>query len=150
MNNSFNACEVKLTYSNKVKAADRVKIRMSKDTYDFLQKVYDPNTMDHHESFKVLLLNRAGEVLGVYSISEGGITGTIVDIRLIMQSAILANASAIILSHNHPSGNLCSSIEDNDMTLRIKKACEVMGISLLDHLILTTAGYYSYADEGMI
>ncbi|MDL2223632.1 JAB domain-containing protein, partial [Bacteroidales bacterium OttesenSCG-928-M11] len=111
---------------------------------------FDADTIEFRESFKVLLLNRSNQVLGVFNVSEGGISQTVVDIRLILQSAILSNASGVILAHNHPSGNLSPSREDDMITNRIKSACELMNISVLDHVIITSERYYSYADEGRI
>jgi DNA repair protein RadC len=83
-------------------------------------------------------------------ISDGGISGTITDVRLIMQCAILTNASGIILCHNHPSGNLIPSADDDAATFRVKKACEVMNINLLDHIIISPESFYSFADDGRI
>jgi DNA repair protein RadC len=83
-------------------------------------------------------------------ISDGGISGTVTDVRLIMQCAILTNASDIILCHNHPSGNLVPSAMDSAATKQIKKACELMNIILFDHLIISPENYYSFADDGRI
>jgi len=95
-------------------------------------------------------LNQANKVLGVTTISEGGISETTADIRIILQAAILSNASGIILSHNHPSGNIQPSGDDNRITQRIKEAAKIVRISLLDHLIVSNETYYSFADEGLI
>ena len=75
---------------------------------------------------------------------------TVVDVRIILQTALLAHASGIILSHNHPSGNMVASSSDNAITSKLKKACEILDITLLDHIILSDTGYLSYADEGML
>jgi DNA repair protein RadC len=83
-------------------------------------------------------------------ISDGGISGTVTDVRLIMQSALLTNASGLILCHNHPSGTLIPSAMDSAVTNKIKKACEVLDIELLDHIIISTEGYYSFADSGRL
>jgi DNA repair protein RadC len=121
------------------------------DTYKLLiSGIFDMETIEHREFFKVLLLNHSNKVLGVYTVSEGGISDTSVDIRLLMQAAILANATKIILAHNHPSGHLRASMEDDTATRKIQSACCVMGITLLDHLIVTSESYYSYADESRI
>ena len=150
MENLFEVNEVKLSYKAKQKASERPKALNSKASYDILLNCFDSDTIEFRESFKVLLLNRSNQVLGVFNVSEGGISETVVDIRLILQSVILSNASGIILAHNHPSGNLKPSIQDDDITNRIKKACEIMNISLLDHIVITSEHYYSYADEGKI
>ncbi len=151
MSDIYQVSEVKITYHPKVKASERVRIYSSADVYKLLiDNFYDRDTIEHKESFKVVLLNQANKVLGVSSISEGGISETIADIRIILQAAILSNASGIILSHNHPSGNLTPSKEDNSLTQRVKESAQIMRISLLDHLIVSNETYYSFADEGQI
>ena len=92
--------------------------------------------------------NQAKQVLGYTLISEGGITETCADIRVILQAALLTNSVAIILAHNHPSGNLKPSRQDMEITKQVKEAARLMRIIVTDHLILTDAGYYSFADEG--
>ena len=150
MENLFNVSEVKLTYRTKQKASERPKIISSIDTYYLLLKCFDEDTIELKESFKVLLLNRSNKVLGVMNVSDGGISCTTVDTRLIMQSVILSNATQIIIAHNHPSGNINPSADDCSVTRRIKKACELLEIELLDHVIITPESYYSYADNGKI
>jgi DNA repair protein RadC len=103
-----------------------------------------------HEEMWVALVNRTNKVVDKVKISQGGTSETVVDIRLILRAAIQSLASGIILCHNHPSGNLRPSAEDDALTLRIQKAARLMGINLLDHLILSDRSYYSYADEGKI
>jgi DNA repair protein RadC len=102
------------------------------------------------EEFKVLLLNRGNKVIGVYKASSGGITATIADSRLILATAIKSLSTSIILSHNHPSGNLKPSAADQDLTLKIKSACQYHDIKVLDHVIVSSEGYYSFADEGLL
>ena len=148
MNNEVS--EVKLTYKSKVKASERPKVRDSKASYDILLKHFDDDTIEYKESLKMLLLNRANKVLGVMDISNGGTAGTTADIKVIMQCALLGNANGIILCHNHPSGNLQPSSEDIIVTQKVKSACNVMDIQLLDHIILTSEHYYSFADEGRL
>lgn len=150
MENVFTINEVKLSYKLKQKASERPKVNTSKSAYEVLLKCYDKDTIEYKESFKVLLLNRCHKVLGVVNISEGGINETTVDIRLILQAALLANASNIIISHNHPSGTLLTSTSDDLLTNKVKGACKMVDISLLDNIIVTPKKYYSYADEGKI
>lgn len=151
METDFKAAEVKLIYKNKVKASERLKIYNSTDVYKLLiNNFYDKDTIEYRESFKVILVNQANKVLGVTTISEGGISETIADIRIILQAAILSNASGIILSHNHPSGNLTPSEEDKRLIQRVNEAAIIMRIKLLDHLIITSKGYLSFVDEGLI
>ena len=94
--------EVELIYKTKVKASERPFIKTSKDGYDLLLKTWDENKIDFVEQFKVLFLNRANRVLGIYEVSSGGITGTVADPRLIFVAALRANACSIMISHNHP------------------------------------------------
>ena len=150
METIYEANEVKLSYKAKQKASERPQILDSKTSYNILLNCFDPDTIELRECFKILLLNRANKVLGVFNVSEGGISGTTVDIRLILQSAILSNASGIILSHNHPSGNVKPSREDNLLTERIKSCCKLMDINVYDHIIITSEGFYSYSDEGLL
>lgn len=143
--------QVKLIYTIKdVSFDERVVIRTSKESYEAFLAFWDISTIEHHECFKILLLNRANRVIGIADISEGGTTGTVVDIKIIMQYALLSNAGSIILGHNHPSGNLQPSESDNIITRDINQAAQYFKISVLDHIILSEEGYFSYSDEGKI
>ena len=102
------------------------------------------------EQFKILLLNRANKVLGIYEVSTGGMSGTVADPKLIFATALKACASSIILSHNHPSGNLKPSNADLQLTQKVKEGGKLLDIEVYDHIILTTEGYYSFADEGQL
>ena len=102
---------------------------------------WDSDTIELQEEFKVLLLNRANEVLGIYPLSKGGITGTVVDQRLIFAVALKCNATGIILCHNHPSSTLKPSDSDITLTRSIKKCADLLDITLLDHLIITKKGF---------
>ncbi|MPT32698.1 MAG: DNA repair protein, partial [Chryseobacterium sp.] len=95
-------------------------------------------------------MNQANKVLGIKKISECGISSTLVDVRIVMQAALLCNATAMIVAHNHPSGNLKPSSCDIKMTSQIKEASKVMNMTLLDHVILTSDSHFSFADEGLI
>lgn len=142
--------EVELVYKTKVKPSDRPLISSSKSCYQLLLQTWDENKIDFVEQFKVLLLNRCNRVLGILELSTGGITGTVADVRLVMTAALKANAVAIILSHNHPSGSLKPSRPDEDLTTKIKQAGKFLDIQVLDHVIVTSEGYYSFADEGVL
>lgn len=124
----------------------------AKDIHKLLiNRVYHEETIGYKETFKVLLLNNANKIIGYTTISEGGLTSTIVDVRVIMQTALVSNASAIILTHNHPSGNTRPSSQDDNLTKKFKAACEMMDIRLLDHIIVTPYdSFYSYCDEGRL
>lgn len=140
--------EVELIYKSKVKASERPKITCSKDAYKVLMETWDGNKIEFIEQFKVLLLNRGNRVLGIYEVSTGGITGTVADIRLIFAAALKGNAVALTLCHNHPSANLKPSRADDQLTAKIHEAGKFLDIQVLDHLIISKDGYYSYADEG--
>jgi DNA repair protein RadC len=132
------------------KETDTVKkcrISASQDVYELMR----PVMLDlPHEEFWVLLLNRANLVLRKEMISRGGIAGTVVDSKIIFKSAIEHYASSIIIAHNHPSGNLKPSDADLKITRNIREAGKIMEIPLLDHLIVTENGFYSFADEGVL
>ena len=142
--------EVELIYKSKVKASERPQIKTSKDAADLLKHLWSEDKIDFVEQFKVLFLNRANKVLGIFEASSGGVTGTVADPKLIFVAALKANACSIIISHNHPSGNLKPSQPDQELTQKIKQAGQFLDIKLLDHIIVTSEGYYSFADEGLI
>lgn len=106
--------------------------------------------MDFRESFKVLLLNRNNEVIGIYTLSIGGISGTTVDNKILFAITLKCLASSIIIAHNHQSGNLKPSSADLAITKKIKAGAKLLDIKLLDHIILSSKGYFSFADEGLM
>ena len=142
--------EVQLSYKSKVSAKDRPMVRNSQDTYDILMQIWDQDTLELAESFKVLFLNRANRVMGVYSLSHGGMTGTVADPKLVFIAALKAAACNIILAHNHPSGNLTPSSADISLTEKMVQAGKFLDINVLDHLIVTADGYLSFADDGLM
>jgi DNA repair protein RadC len=151
-NKLLNVCEVKMSYQPKVKPSERPVIGNSMDIYRILMdyRVFDPETIEYKEYFKVLLLNTGNKLLGVLHISEGSIKETTVDLHHIMQGAILANSRKMILCHNHPSGNCAPGRADDLVTRKIKTACELFDIQIIDHVIVSPCSYYSYADESHI
>lgn len=142
--------EVELTYKNNVPYNQRQRISNSQGAYEILTNLFPENTMDYRETFIVLYLNRANQVLGYSVISQGGTSSTTVDIKMVIQTALLANASCIMLAHNHPSGNLHPSSDDNRITNRIIEAARLFDITVLDHIIITNESYYSFTDNGNI
>ena len=143
--------EVELIYKSKVKASERPKITQSKDAFLIFKNHWDENKIELQEQFKIMFLNRANKVLGIYEMSTGGITSTVVDIKLIFSAALKACACGLILAHNHPSSNLNPSHDDEQLTSKIKSAGKFLDIKLMDHIILgSDEGYYSFADEGLI
>ncbi|HBG58405.1 MAG TPA: hypothetical protein DDX07_10370 [Porphyromonadaceae bacterium] len=127
--------------------AEKEKITSSRDAYDrFFPILVDLN----HEETWALLTDRSNKVLTTMQVSRGGISGTVVDIRLILREALNHYASGIILGHNHPSGNCRPSPQDTRITMKLKEAAQWMDITLLDHIIVCGDRYFSYADEGII
>ncbi len=123
------------------------KIRESKEAY----RVLSPKLSDlPHEEFWILFLNNANRVLQISQISKGGITGTLVDIRLVVRRALELGAVALILAHNHPSGNLQPSSADKELTRKLQEAVKVFDIRILDHLIITEQHYFSFADQNVL
>lgn len=102
----------------------------------------------NHEEFWCLYLNRANKTIATEKASQGGVSGTLIDVKIIVKKAVECLASSVILGHNHPSGNLHPSPEDKTITKKIKSACETLDISVLDHIIICDQQYYSFADEG--
>ena len=149
-NSVFQIAEIKLSYHPKVKASQRKKISGSQQAYDMLLQKWDQGNINFVEQFKAILLNRAHKVLGIYLVSTGGVSGTAVDPKLVFAAALKANASAIILAHNHPSGNLYPSEADKQLTRKMSEAGKYLELPVLDHIIVTHEGYYSFADEGML
>lgn len=148
-NEMFEVSEVQLSYRSKVSPSQRPKITSSRDAYNILKSLWNGNTIEMHEEFKVLLLNRANRVLAIYNVSSGGIAGTVADPKLIFIAALRGLASSIIVTHNHPSGNLRPSQQDIDLTKKIKDAGKFLEIQMNDHIIITNEGYFSFADEGL-
>jgi DNA repair protein RadC len=144
-----NLQEIDILYRNKVKQADLPKIGCSDDVYKYLMSVWS-HQIDRLEEFIILCLNRANKVLGYSKISQGGLAGTVADPKVIFQVALKANACSIILAHNHPSGNLKPSENDISLTKKLKNAGEFLDLTVLDHLIITSEGYYSFADESLL
>ncbi len=126
---------------------ERPRVASSRDAF----KVIAPLLTDlHHEEFWLLLLNKASEVVAREKLSTGGSAGTVADVKIAFKTALDARASAIIAVHNHPSGNLKPSDADMDLTRKMKEAGKILDLPLLDHLIVSERGYYSFADEGAI
>ncbi len=126
---------------------DVIQIRSSKDVADIFQPILADLT---HEEFWILFLNRSNKVINQMKLSQGGVSGTVTDVRLVMKKAIEYLASGIIVCHNHPSGNLNPSESDSKITQKIKEAGNLMDIQLLDHLIISDKDYYSFADNGLL
>lgn len=143
--------EIELIYKSKVKASDRPKVSTSRDAFVLFKQQWDDNKIEFVEQFKIMLLNRSNKVLGIYELSTGGVSGTVADPKLIFAAALKANASNIILCHNHPSGNIKPSLADEQLTNKIKEAGKYLDLPVIDHLIITCEDkYFSFADQGLL
>ena len=144
-----NIAEIEVSYHPAI--SNKPVITTSSDVFNGLIEFFSPETISLQEQFVVMYINRANRVLGVYKLSQGGITGTVADTRLILGTALKVAATGIILAHNHPSGNLRPSYQDEELTKRINEACKLLDSKLMDHLIISPEReFYSMAEEGLI
>lgn len=149
MKNKVN--EIKISYIGGVKSHLWTKVSHSSDAAELLFENWDKGTIGLFETFKILLLNNSNKVKGEHIISQGGITGTLVDMRILFATVLKSLSVAIILAHNHPSGKLEPSKADIKLTKKIKNAASFFDIKLLDHLIFAPDGdYFSFRDSGLI
>lgn len=144
-----NVPEVEVRFST-INRKNLGKIVDAKDVANFIRELYSPDTIELQEQFFVLFLNRANQIIGYYRHSVGGTHGVIVDIKIILATAMKSLSTSIILAHNHPSGNTKPSDADIKLTQSMKEAAKFADITVLDHLIITRDGYYSFADEGLL
>jgi DNA repair protein RadC len=142
--------EIGLVYKTKVKNSERPYIRCSQDAYQLLLANWDINTIDLFEESKIILLNQSNRVLSLFAASKGGITGTVMDPRLIFTAALKRGACNLMLAHNHPSGNLKPSRPDEELTYKCRDAGRLLDIKVIDHIIVSSEGYFSFADSGLI
>lgn len=149
-NLALEVSEIELCYKSKIKAVNRPSANSSLLAAKVLLNAWDKNKIELQEQFKILLLNQTKKVLGISEISTGGVSATIVDPKLVYVTALKAHACSIILSHNHPSGNLKPSNADIVLTQKLQKAGQFLDLPVVDHIIITTEGYYSFADEGLL
>lgn len=141
--------EISISYQPAI--SNKPIVTSSLDSFNAIVPFFPQETLALHERFITMYLNRQNRVLGVYELSKGGITGTVVDIRIMLSIALKSVATGIILAHNHPSGNLQPSVADKQLTQKVKEACKYMDINVLDHLIISPTGkYLSFLDEGFL
>lgn len=127
-----------------------VKITSAEDAYNVFATIYDTNIIEYIECSYALFLNRANNTIGWMKLSQGGTCATIMDTKVLFATALKCGASAVIVSHNHPSGQLKASEQDKRITKNLKEVGHLLEIELLDHLILTSDGFLSFANEGML
>lgn len=140
--------EVELVYRHKVPSKVNIVVTHPATAHAIFKEAWNDNKMDMVEEFKILLLRQNNVCIGVSHISSGGISSCVADPRIIFATALKANASSIILAHNHPSGNLTPSSQDMELTNKMTQAGKFLDIKVLDHLIITSDGYSSMADDG--
>ncbi|MBC3759710.1 DNA repair protein [Hyunsoonleella sp. SJ7] len=140
--------EIKLSYKpNRLK--DALKITHSEVAYQVILNNWDKDTLELQEEFKIVLLNNSNEVLGIYSLSKGGLTFAPVDLRIMFGVILKSGSMGFITVHNHPSGKLKPSTPDVSLYKKIKKIANFHDLNYLDNLIVTSKGYYSFMDEGL-
>lgn len=140
--------ELLVSYSAHI--VSQQKISNSRETYSLVINYWNLDTIEMFEEVKILLLNKSNKVLGVYDLSKGGMSSSIIDVKIVLSIALKTLASGIIIAHNHPSGNLSPSKADINITEKLKSACNLMDITVLDHLIISKDNYYSFADDGLL
>jgi DNA repair protein RadC len=140
--------EIEMSYKPLVTVSKLPQIQSSSDAYNLLLHTWDASKIEFVEHFKVMLMNRANRVLGVCTVCKGSSTGCIADPKLVFAVALKTNACNLIIAHNHPSGNLNPSKYDIALSLKIREGGKLLDIRVLDHLIISTEGYYSFADQG--
>lgn len=146
----FSVSEIELVYRNKINPKERPKVTTSATAYDILMQSWDMNKIELIEQFAILLLDRAKHCLGVSTISTGSVSACIVDPKVVFATALKGRASGLILAHNHPSGNLTASRADEIITEKLIQGGGILDISIVDHLIVTPRGYYSFSDDGAL
>lgn len=144
-----NVCEISISYSTKVLSKERVQIHNSKDIQEYLTPIFSC-CMEHHEEMWAIYMNNQHRILGTAKISQGGLTETTADPKIILQIALKANASSIIIAHNHPSGNPYPSTCDDRITQKIREGAKFLDMQLTDHIVMCDGCYYSYSDEGKL
>jgi len=147
---TIKVAEVEVSYQPDFKITDRPQINQSTKAYDLLKEHWPSNRIQLLEEFKIILLNTNNRVLGIADISKGGVSGTLIDPKIVFAIALKTNSSKLILSHNHPSGNLNPSNADIAITKKLKEGARLLDIEVCEHIIISNYGYYSFADECMM
>lgn len=142
--------EFKISLKKKGQKSELIAVTGTEQAAAICRACFDNGKIDWVEEFIVIALSRSNDVLGFYKISSGGVSGTVADPKVIFQFALLSNASGIIISHNHPSGNLKPSPADINLTRKIQGAASNLDIKLIDHIIITSEGHCSLVEEGII
>lgn len=142
--------EVRLVYKNRTKAEDRPKITSADKAFEILRSSWDEDQISLVEEAKVMFLDNQLRLMSISTISKGGMTGTVIDPRIVFAMALKRRSSSLILAHNHPSGNLRPSQADISLTKKFSEAGKLLDITISDHIIITDEDYYSMANEGYL
>jgi len=146
----FQVAEIEITYRNPTPFNERIIVNKSQNAYEILIATWDIDKIELVEQFKILLLNRLNHCLGIVNLSTGTSFGAPVDPRLVFATALKANATALVLAHNHPTGNLSPTDDDITTTKSLIKAADFLGIAVSDHLILSKDGFFSFRAHGLL
>lgn len=149
---TYKSAMPELTLKYKSGDINKIKVSSSRDLFQYVQLLFDSDTVEYSEAVIAIFLNGANNTIGWTKHSSGGTAHTIVDIKMLLTTALLCGAESIVLSHNHPSGQKHPSVNDNAITAKLKAGCTAIGLRLLDHIIVAGdySGYYSYCDEGQL
>jgi len=147
-----NVSEIDIVYKRKAtcRISDRPLVNMSSDAYKIFLHYWNHDKIELLEEFKVMYLNRSNRVMHILAISQGGISGTVADPRIILGVALKIAACSMVLAHNHPSGSIKPSRADEELTFKIKEAAKYFDIKVVDHLVISCESYFSFADEGLL
>lgn len=146
----YRVSEIGIHYKYRTPYRDRIQVNKSSIAYEILKFAWDQNKIELLEQFKILLVDNRNSCIGIVDIASGSINACIVDPRLLFSAALKSKASGIILSHNHPSGNVLPSENDKKLTKKISQGGEILNIAILDHLIISPHNYYSFTDSGIM
>jgi DNA repair protein RadC len=145
---SYDMPEVQIKY--RTGNVQRQKIEGAEDSYNVFRGIFDEDTIDYDESVFVVFTNRALYTIGYFKVSQGGLSGTVVDPKKIFSVALQSGATGLIIAHNHPSGNLKPSVQDKELTTKLQQGAKILDLTFYDHLIITSDNYYSFNEEGLI
>ena len=146
----MNVSEIKVSFKPRIKARERTTVRSAKEAHRTFLAQWDKGLISYQEQFKVMLLNNANQVLGIVDLAKGAMDSVPVDLKILFAIALKTSTRKIILAHNHPSGHLYPSQADKLLTRKTKEAGSLLDIEVCDHVIITSDGYYSFADNGMM
>jgi DNA repair protein RadC len=150
MQNNIPEIKISVSFDKNLKKSELIKITSADDAYQVFKRVFNADTFNWCEEVVMLCVNNSNKVVGFYKVSSGGMTGTVIDVRMIFTTALQCLATGIIIAHNHPSGTLTPSEADKNITKKIKEAGKFLDINIIDHLIITDESFFSFVNEGVL